>query len=183
MGNAYQAIWRESWSHVQEVQTFLLEREDVMRKKLGVRVVIAFVAIMTFCWCLEAIAVSPIISNLPSVIIGDIGDVSGSGTTAMHLLRYENVLDLGAAVHRINNPSTTTFMKVYYSLSMSGNTLRVSNKASLTLPMTDAEVASLLAGVPPAGKQINIPPNDTMMSLIHDAGQNTPVNARSATPA
>ena len=154
--------------------------------------IIALLMVAMVALAASASAVAPTIQSLPSVIIGDVGDVVGAGTgaidlaaatatDALHLLRYENVVDLGAAVKRVNNPSTTTFMKVYYTTS--NPAVKAGNSAAVAQAMTDTELTNLLSGTAPAAaKQINNPATDTQMSLISGA-TGTFASISAATPA
>ena len=144
-------------------------------------IIITLLMVTIVAWAASTSAVAPVIPNLPSVIIGDIGDVSGSGTTALHLLRYENILDLGASVKRTNNPSTTTFMKVFYTTS--NEAVKAGNSAAVAQAMTDTDLTNLLSGTAPgATRQINNPATDSMLSLISGA-VGTFASIHAATPA
>jgi len=142
--------------------------------KKGLTIALLMVAMVALA--ASASALAPTITNLPSVIIGDAGDVSGGGTTALSLLRYENVLDLAGVVSRPNNPTTTEFMSVFYTVS--GATLQASNATAIVPAMSGPELTSLLGGTAPAGRKINTA-TDTMLSLINDA-KGSPTSAASA---
>jgi len=145
--------------------------------KKGMTIALLMVAMVALA--ASANATAPTIGNLPAVIIGDAGDVSGAGTAALHLLRYENIIDLAGAVTRYNNPTTTTYMSVFYTAS--GTTLKVSNKTAIVPAMSGPELTSLLGGTAPGGRKINTA-TDTWLTLINGA-VGSPTTAQSATAA
>jgi len=108
--------------------------------KKGMTIALLMVAMVALAASTSAMA--PTINELPAVIIGDAGDVSGAGTTALHLLRYENVIDLSGAITRYNNPTSTDYMSVFYAVS--GTTLKVSNTTAIIPAMSAGEITSLL---------------------------------------
>lgn len=60
--------------------------------KKGFFVALLMVAVVAMAF--PAFAKAPIISDLPDIVIGDTGDISGSGTTALRLYRYANIFNL-----------------------------------------------------------------------------------------
>jgi hypothetical protein len=124
----------------------------------------------------SASAVAPTITNLPAIIIGDAG---GDASGALHLLRYENALNLTSYISHPNNP-TADFLKVFYTVS--GASLQASNKTAIVPAMSGSDLTSLLAGTAPAGKQIIPSTSDTFLSLINGA-INSPASAHAATVA
>jgi len=101
--------------------------------KNGLAFVLVMVALVALT--IPAGATAPTIQTLPAVIIGDAGDVSGSGTEATHLLRYLNVFNLAdpSIITRPNNPDDPTKLSVWYKVTVdSGSTvLKVSNATAL----------------------------------------------------
>jgi len=149
--------------------------------KKGLTIALLMVALVALA--ASSSAVAPVIQPLPAVIIGDVGDVSGVGTTALHLLRYENVFNL-AGPGVVTRQSTTTANLSYYYVTTGTTTLRASNATALAQQLTAGEATALTVSgtVPPAAKKINTS-TDLWLSLIHDAGSTTPASAKLATPA
>jgi hypothetical protein len=142
----------------------------------------ALLMVVLVALAVPASAMAPVIGDLPSVIIGDAGDVTGSGTQAVILLRYTNVFNLASpsVVLQRDEPVDPSRLKVFYSTE--STTLKASNATSLVQPITDAELAALQAdGTVPAAKVINTE-TDLWLSLIHDLGSN-PASAAAATVA
>jgi len=142
--------------------------------------ILALLMVAMVALVIPASAKAPVINQLPAVVVGDAGDISGTGTTAKHLLRYLNVFNLADAtrITRFNNPTDPSKLKVFYTTSDA--TLKVSNATALVQPLTGAEVTALVGGTAPAGKQINTG-TDFWLSLIEVAGA-VPASAAAATP-
>jgi hypothetical protein len=130
-------------------------------------------------------ALAPVMPTMPDIVIGDAGDIAGSGTPALRLLRYINVADLAGAIGRPNNPSTASALSVWYTSGDTSGLLKASNAAAIVEPMTSAEASALTStgAQPPTAKKIG---GAAWLSLIYGkpgAGASTyPTSAISATP-
>lgn len=126
--------------------------------KKGFFVALLMVAVVAMG--LPAGATAPTIADLPSIIIGDTGDVYGSGaTTAMRLFRYLNVLNLSnPSVIEQHNSTDLADLHVWMMANTTSEPAEIvaSNETVFVANVTEAEYATLTAasGTVPAGKEI-----------------------------
>jgi hypothetical protein len=155
--------------------------------KKGFLLALLMVAMLAIA--VPASAMAPTIHDLPSVVIGDAGDVATVGTDSVSLLRYTDIIDLASPTYiETNNGDGTDKLHVYYSLGgVEDSDVKASGPtgaSALLLGLNAGEIAALDTGSAPAAKDIFTANN--MLSLIvdiQDGGRTAPGNAYDATVA
>ncbi|MBN1867749.1 hypothetical protein JW916_10695, partial [Candidatus Sumerlaeota bacterium] len=137
-------------------------------------------------------ACAPYFRDLPDIVIGDTGDISGTGTTALRLYRYLNILNLlDPNVVEWRNWGTLGDRSVFlYQPTASEPTIQASRTSAVggfVNPLTGSEYVGLMgSGIAP-GPGANIldaATTFTYLSLMNtDIMTGSPTDAYSATAA
>ncbi|MBN1868124.1 hypothetical protein JW916_12635 [Candidatus Sumerlaeota bacterium] len=132
---------------------------------------------------------APIIKDLSDIVIGDTGDIDGSGTTAFRLYRYLNIVNLldPNVIEWLNAAPLSEHYVFLYQPTASEPTIQASTDAAILDPLTGAEYTALLGSgtAPTIGDNlIDAATSFTYLSLINtDIMTGSPSNAYSATAA
>jgi len=150
--------------------------------KKGLILALTMVALVAMVLPVSAIA--PIIEQLPSVIIGDNGDVSGSGASAQHLYRYTNIMNIATSAKVTWGNVDLGFgdaQKHAYYMSSDANVKAYTASAAVT-QVSPADIAAIqTSGTKPAtGREIT-GSNFFWLSLANNMSGATSVYT--ATPA
>lgn len=115
-----------------------------MKKGFFVALLMVAVVAMAFPVCAKA----PIIQDLPDIVIGDTGDISGVGTTALRLYRYANIFNLSdPAVITTQNGYTLDKLHVFMYRNAATDPVNIaaSDATAFVDTLSDAQYNALTA--------------------------------------
>jgi hypothetical protein len=148
--------------------------------------VFALLMVAVVAMAFPALAKAPTIKDLPDIIIGDTGDIAGSGTTATRLYRYLNVFNLlDPNVITWNNGYPLAQHNVFvHQLDTADPTIAASQATAFVHMLTAGEYTTVMGGgTPPASSNvIDAATTFTFLSLMNtDLMTGTPAGAYAAT--